>query len=373
AAAAAKQRRATAAKRVGVAERAGRAELRAAQKAYAARSRAYRSATSRVDTRTRALRRANRAVVSRTAAVVLARAVVTADRRGSTTPVAPSAPSAPGPIVVAPVQQGAPVRKVPLSPAPAPSAAAPTSPPTPTPTPPSNTGPTAGFSYTATDLSATFDASASRDPDGTIVAYAWDLGDGARASGRTVAHRYASAGSYPVSLTVTDDDGASTTTRAVVSVTAPPAAATASAARDGWVETAWVGGGSGCSASVAKPAWQTDDACSTRTVADVAAVGDPNTGLAVFDTAAIDQGYTADGWLVVGGTSLAAPLIAGMLVRSGRAADHSDAGALYADRSAFWDVTSGSNGSCGTSSVCNAGVGYDGPTGLGTPKSLDSF
>ena len=52
-----------------------------------------------------------------------------------------------------------------------------------------------------------FGASSSRDPDGRIVAYEWDFGDGTTASGPTVAHSYASPGAYQVSLSVRDDDG----------------------------------------------------------------------------------------------------------------------------------------------------------------------
>ena len=59
---------------------------------------------------------------------------------------------------------------------------------------------------------------------------------------------------------------------------------TASNAR-GWTETAWSGAGSGCSAYDAKPTWQTDTGCARRTIADVSAVADPNTGVAVYDTA----------------------------------------------------------------------------------------
>lgn len=206
-----------------------------------------------------------------------------------------------------------------------------------------------------------------------MVAYAWSFGDGSSGTGRTATHTYAAAGTYTVTLTVTDDGGASGSASASVSVTAPAPAAL-SAARGSWMETAWSGAGSGCSASVGKPAWQTDSACSTRTVADVSAVADPATGLAVYDTSGtVAAGYTADGWMVVGGTSLATPLIAGMIVRSGHAANYNDASPLYANRGAFWDVTSGSNGSCSGSAVCTAGPGYDGPTGLGTPKSLASF
>jgi subtilase family serine protease len=75
----------------------------------------------------------------------------------------------------------------------------------------------------------------------------------------------------------------------------------------GWSETAWSGAGSGCSAIVAKPTWQTDTLCSRRTVADVSAVADPNTGARVYGPTS----STATGWMIIGGTSLSAPFIAG--------------------------------------------------------------
>ena len=73
-----------------------------------------------------------------------------------------------------------------------------------------NTSPTASFTFTCTALSCDFDASDSRDSDGTIVEYTWDFGDGGTATeaSATTSHAYASAGSYDVVLTVTDDGGA---------------------------------------------------------------------------------------------------------------------------------------------------------------------
>jgi hypothetical protein len=132
----------------------------------------------------------------------------------------------------------------------------------------------------------------------------------------------------------------------------------------GWVEGAWPGAGSGCSAYVAKPSWQMDPGCANRTVADVSAVADPNTGVAVYIT------YGATGWVVYGGTSAASPIFAAALAAAGRGSI--DAGWLYAHPGAFHDVTSGSNGTCSgaASYLCNAGPGYDGPTGLGTPDGL---
>ncbi len=54
----------------------------------------------------------------------------------------------------------------------------------------------------------TFDASAAADPDGTIVSYSWDFGDQTAGQGKIVKHRYKAAGTYKVTLTITDDKGA---------------------------------------------------------------------------------------------------------------------------------------------------------------------
>ena len=136
----------------------------------------------------------------------------------------------------------------------------------------------------------------------------------------------------------------------------------------GWSETAWSGAGSGCSSYVSKPSWQTD-ACTHRTVADVAAVADPATGVAVYDSYRC-QG--AAGWMTFGGTSVAAPIIAGVYGAAANAAGP-DPGYTYANAASLHDVTTGSNGQCGGSYLCTAGKGYDGPTGLGTPSGTGGF
>jgi len=136
----------------------------------------------------------------------------------------------------------------------------------------------------------------------------------------------------------------------------------------GWSETAWSGAGSGCSAYITKPAWQKDAGCANRTVADVSAVADPNTGVAVYDS--YGRGPRNKGWLVFGGTSVAAPVVAGMY---GLAGNGADASVAYAHASSLFDVVGGSNGSCTTPYLCNAVAGYDGPTGLGTPDGLTAF
>jgi PKD repeat protein len=73
--------------------------------------------------------------------------------------------------------------------------------------PPSNSAPTASFSFACTSLSCSFNGSGSSDSDGSIVDYSWDFADGFSASGAGVNHSYASEGTYGVTLTVTDNDG----------------------------------------------------------------------------------------------------------------------------------------------------------------------
>jgi subtilase family serine protease len=138
----------------------------------------------------------------------------------------------------------------------------------------------------------------------------------------------------------------------------------------GWSETAWSGAGSGCSTLNAKPSWQTSvTQCSGKAIADVAAVADPNTGVSVYDSTPY-QGLS--GWEVWGGTSVASPIIASVYALSGNTAGY-PASYTWAHTSGLNDVTSGSNGTCSPSIWCNAGTGWDGPTGLGTPNGTSAF
>lgn len=136
----------------------------------------------------------------------------------------------------------------------------------------------------------------------------------------------------------------------------------------GWTETAWQASSSGCSAYQAKPAWQHDKDCSTRTVADVSAAAQQ---IAIYNT---DQG----GWLPVSGTSASSPFVAGVYGLAGNASTVKP-GYEYAHTSALYDVTSGNNdfrengGACGNDYLCVADVGYDGPTGLGSPNGIGAF
>jgi subtilase family serine protease len=135
----------------------------------------------------------------------------------------------------------------------------------------------------------------------------------------------------------------------------------------GWIETAWGGSGSGCSQYVKKPTWQKDSLCHNRTVADVAAVADPDTGVAVYNSY---QSYS--NWSIDGGTSAAAPIIAGVYALAGNAAKINGA-YLYSHAADLHDIRHGKNGTCTHSYLCTSNVGYDGPTGLGTPNGTRAF
>lgn len=134
----------------------------------------------------------------------------------------------------------------------------------------------------------------------------------------------------------------------------------------GWAESAWSGAGSGCSAYVGKPAWQRGLPCGKRAEADVSAVASPATGVAVYDS------FLSGGWQVVGGTSAASPIIASVYALAGNAASVDYGSYPYAHRRALFDVTTGRNGNC-PSALCRAKVGWDGPTGLGTPNGVGAF
>ena len=86
---------------------------------------------------------------------------------------------------------------------------------------PPNQPPTANFTFSCSALTCSF-TSTSSDPDGSIASYSWTFGDGGTSTAQNPSHSYAAAGSYTVSLRVTDNQGAqSTTTSKTVTVTAP--------------------------------------------------------------------------------------------------------------------------------------------------------
>jgi len=150
----------------------------------------------------------------------------------------------------------------------------------------------------------------------------------------------------------------------------------------GYAETAWSGTGAGCSAYEPKPAWQADTGCAGRAMNDLAAVADPSTPVAYYDT------LTEGGWGEGSGTTVAAAIIAAAYALAGTPGSgdypasypyehpggaYITPGAAYASVDGLSNVTSGSDGVCSVTYLCTAGVGYNGPTGLGTPAGAMSL
>ena len=144
----------------------------------------------------------------------------------------------------------------------------------------------------------------------------------------------------------------------------------------GYTETAWSGAGSGCSSVygiLTQNGFKVQDStvtgCPNRALADVSAIADPNTGVAVYGPTS----RTRSGWMVFGGTSVSSPLMAGIYGATGDTSGYMVTKLYSSPSSDFRDVTSGSNGSCPTTQWCKARAGWDGPTGLGTPHGLAPF
>jgi subtilase family serine protease len=144
-------------------------------------------------------------------------------------------------------------------------------------------------------------------------------------------------------------------------------------------ETTWSGSGGGASAVEPIPGYQSGYTgpvsgaatisaltASKRGIPDVSFDANPNTGVSIYDSTR-DQGQS--GWFTVGGTSVGAPNWAGILAAGSSAGSTALQGdsAIYSSgyKTNLRDITSGTNGTCGTD--CTAGTGYDLVTGLGSP------
>jgi hypothetical protein len=160
----------------------------------------------------------------------------------------------------------------------------------------------------------------------------------------------------------------------------------------GWSETAWndwnfdyCGGpcgatGSACSTKIAKPPWQTDSGCHSRSAADTSATASLRSPVIVYNS---EEGCTPPQcfWLY-GGTSASTQIIIGVYALAGNAASQQGATYLWKHhKDHVWDVTMGNNidaaigVTCASSVhyICYAQAGFDGPTGLGTPKGVTAF
>ena len=142
----------------------------------------------------------------------------------------------------------------------------------------------------------------------------------------------------------------------------------------GWSESAWGnsygGAGSGCSKYEPRPDWQPAGVCGGfRTEADVSAVADPATGVAIYY-----DGF----WYVFGGTSASSPIIAATFALAGGPMPGKYPGEwLYSAPAGLNDAIGGNNDvtfhTCSQPILCNGVAGYDGPTGLGTPNGIGAF
>jgi hypothetical protein len=116
----------------------------------------------------------------------------------------------------------------------------------------------------------------------------------------------------------------------------------------GWTQAPWAYDGRGCSAYEPRPRYQTNSGCKSRSTVDVSAVADPQTGVSAFVT-------QAGGWVVAGGTSVGAPIVAAACALAGNTPAP---GYPYAHPSGFRDI---------------APRGYDEATGLGTPIGVSGL
>lgn len=135
-------------------------------------------------------------------------------------------------------------------------------------------------------------------------------------------------------------------------------------------ETVWSGTGSGCSAYEPRFYLQPYIGCSRRVLNDVSADANPNTGAAVYDS----NYYGYSGWFEVGGTSLSSPIIAAAYALQGIPNGIQANNLPYNNPSSnLHDITSGNNARKCHSVLCSATVGFDGPTGFGTPNGINAF
>ncbi|MBV8366453.1 MAG: peptidase S8 [Candidatus Eremiobacteraeota bacterium] len=144
-------------------------------------------------------------------------------------------------------------------------------------------------------------------------------------------------------------------------------------------ETTWNSSGALCSQYIAQPSWQANvptvvnnpGVCTMRINNDVAAVGDPGTPVAVYTTYGGDKG-----WLGFGGTSVATPIIASVYALAGNGASINDGSYSYSHKTSLTDIIAGSITPCSGYSgtyICNSNIGYDGPTGNGSPNGIGGF
>jgi subtilase family serine protease len=143
-------------------------------------------------------------------------------------------------------------------------------------------------------------------------------------------------------------------------------------------ESAWDGAGAGCATTTPKPSWQHDPDCNGRTISDISAEAGCSPGVAEYVT-------TYGGWTDVCGTSVAAPLTAGIVGLAGNVTSITGGKSFWKlknkqHKKDLHQITSGSDGSCGDY-LCEAGLSkkdggykkYSGPTGWGSPNGITAY
>ncbi|MBV8373911.1 MAG: peptidase S8 [Candidatus Eremiobacteraeota bacterium] len=146
-------------------------------------------------------------------------------------------------------------------------------------------------------------------------------------------------------ITVSAGDAAETFYPAASPYVTSVGGTTLSGTDDAWKESAWKFGGQGCSQYEKRPRFQNGISCKSRSIVDLAAIADPQTGVATYAT-------SAGGWVVAGGTSVGAPLVAGSYALSGNPQGPAYS---YAHRNAFHEL---------------GGAWYTLATGLGSPNGV---
>ncbi len=137
------------------------------------------------------------------------------------------------------------------------------------------------------------------------------------------------------------------------------------------VEVGWNDAGSGCSAFVAKPSYQTDNGCTMRSESDVSAIASCAYPVAEYDK-------DAGGWVASCGTSVASPIVASAFaLAENHEVQHAARGIWAAGGTSNLNdvIQGGKNGSCPPAYpyICQPGPGYDGVTGWGTPNGIGAF
>lgn len=218
-----------------------------------------------------------------------------------------------------------------------------------------NQAPVAAFTPSCTGLACTFDGSASSDPDGTLASRTWDFGDGSTGSGATESHTYASAGSYQVTLTVTDDKGSSSSRTATVVVSAanqaPTAAFTSSVS--GSTVSFDAAGSTDADGTVASYAWAFGDSTTgtgRTTSRTYAAAGTYSVRLTVTDDDGATSSVTRSVTVAPAG---ATPIVADAFTRTTTRWGNADTGGTYT----YSGSTHSTNGSTGNVRVTTAGTG----------------